>query len=156
MVESTFVAGVLRCDRTAGRRPTARIRTVRPGNDFFLLWTQPLALSNWRVSDGKAARGGRQQLAGTSLRQSPRKRRLCDTLLTLIVPGSMTTAPAKARILGAEHELPTATVARSSQAAPGRRRGQLCAGGVLTRAWKVGGGSGTEVVARLNRKYWRR
>lgn len=53
----------------------------------------------------------------------------------------MTTALAKACIFGAEHELPTAAVVRSSQATPGRRRGQRHAGIVRTRAWKVVGGT---------------
>jgi hypothetical protein len=97
----------------------------------------------------------RQVMAGSSHRESPRKSRLCDTLLTLLALDSMKTAPAKARILGAEHELPTATVVRSSQATPARRRGQLCTDAVRTRAWKVCGGSGSETVARLNRKHWR-
>lgn len=43
----------------------------------------------------------------------------------------MKTVPAKAgkNILRVEHELPTASVVRSSQATPARRRGQLCLGG---------------------------
>jgi hypothetical protein len=47
------------------------------------------------------------------------------------------------------------TVVRSAQATRARRRGQLCAGGVRTRAWNVGGGSGSDTAARLNRRHWR-
>ena len=52
----------------------------------------------------KAARGQRRQMAGSSHRKPPRDNLLRDTLLTLITPDSMKTAPVKARILGAEHE----------------------------------------------------
>ena len=48
-------------------------------------------------------------MAGKRQWESPRIRRLCDTLPTAIAPDSMPIAQAKARILGAEHELPTAT-----------------------------------------------
>ena len=68
-----------------------------------------------------------REVAGSSLREPPRDSLLRDTLLTLIAPDSMKTAPAKARILDAKLELPTTTVVRSSQATPARRRGQLCA-----------------------------
>ena len=37
-------------------------------------------------------------------------------------PDSMKSAPAKARIVGAEHEPPTATIVRSLQATPTRSR----------------------------------
>jgi cytochrome c peroxidase len=103
----------------------------------------------------EAACRDRPHLAGSSHKESPRKSRLCDSLLTLIEPDSVNTAPATASILGAEHELPTATVARRRRRRPARRRGQLCADGVRTRAGKVGGGNGSETMARLNQKHWR-
>ena len=60
------------------------------------------------------------EVAGTSNRESPRQRRLCEQMLTLLAPDSIKTAPTKARILGAEHEVPSATVLPSSQALPAR------------------------------------
>jgi hypothetical protein len=92
----------------------------------------------------------------SSQREPPREGLLRESLLTLIAPDSMKTAPAKVRSLDAEHELPTAAVVRSSQATPGCHRGLSCAAGVWTRAQKVGGGRGSETVAGSNRKYWRR
>lgn len=86
----------------------------------------------------KAGHRDRREVAETSEWESPRKRRLCNTLLTLIAPDSMPTAPAKARTrtLGAEHELPTPAIVRTLQATPARRRGQLCEDGVRSRASK--------------------
>jgi hypothetical protein len=60
---------------------------------------------------------------GSSRRELPRKRRKCDTLLTLIAPYQMTIAPARVFILGAEHELPAA-VDNSAQVTFGHVRGK--------------------------------
>jgi hypothetical protein len=90
-------------------------------------------------------------MAGTSQRKSLRKRQLCEALLTLIAPDSMSTSPANTRACRAEHELSTAAVVRSWQATPARRRGQLCKSGVRTGASKTGDGSESETLAPLSR-----
>ena len=61
-------------------------------------------------------------MAGSSLREPPGDGLLSGTLLTLITPDSRRAVSAKAgtNILCVEHELPTATVVRSSQATPAR------------------------------------
>lgn len=76
----------------------------------------------------------------------------------------MKTAPSTGRILGAEHELPTATVVCSSQAPPASRRGQLRAGVVradtcMESGWlnRIGtcGALESETLAPLRRNRWR-
>lgn len=86
-------------------------------------------------------------MAGSSHRKPPRDNLLRDTLLTLITPDSMKTAPVKARILGAEHELPTAAVVRSSQATPVRWRDNS--------ALEAFGHQHGKWVAEADRKRWR-
>ena len=99
-----------------------------------------------RVVGRKAAGHERRLVAGSSHRESPRKSRLCDTLLTLVAPASLKTASAKARIFASEHELSTATVACSSQATkPGAmdKSAQVACGNVQGK-----------LVAEADRKLW--
>jgi hypothetical protein len=85
-------------------------------------------------------------MAGTSHREPPRDSQLCNTLLTLIAPDSLKSEPATARILGAEHELPTAAVVRSSHATPAA---------VDNSPLEAGGQGHGKLVAEANRKRWR-
>ena len=95
----------------------------------------------------RAADHQRRVMAGSSHRKPPRDNLLRDTLLTLITPDSMKTAPVKARILGAEHELPTAAVVRSSLATPVRWRDNS--------ALEAFGHQHGKWVAEADRKRWR-
>ena len=74
----------------------------------------------------------------------------------------MKTAPAKAgkSVLGAEHELPTAAVVRSSQATLARRRSQTNAGGGrpghgggVAEVDRKGGGFESEALAPLTQQF---